>query len=291
MSKNNYFKNKTILITGANQGLGYQIAKRFAIKNANLILCGRDKKKNLIANKNIKYLSKGKVLFYNLDISESVKVDNFFKNFLKFKKIDILINNAGIYGPIGKTENLKWKEWKETININLLGSVYFINKILPHFRKNNYGKIIQMSGGGAASAFPNFSPYAVSKAGIVRFIENVSLETKGKKIFANAIAPGTIDTRMLDKVIKSNPSIVGENFYKTSVRHKKNGGTDINKILDLIEFLSHKKSDGISGKLISVLWDNWQNFNKIKKYLNKSDVGNLRRIAGRDRKLGLFDND
>ena len=59
----------------------------------------------------------------------------------------------------------------------------------------------------------------------------------------------------------------------------------------MIEFLSHKKSDGISGKLISVLWDNWQNFNKIKKYLNKSDVGNLRRIAGRDRKLGLFDND
>ena len=52
-----------------------------------------------------------------------------------------------------------------------------------------------------------------------------------EKIFANAIAPGTIDTRMLDKVIKSNPSIVGENFYKTSVRHKKNGGTDINKIL------------------------------------------------------------
>ena len=81
MSKNNYFKNKTILITGANQGLGYQIAKRFAIKNANLILYGRDKKKNLIANKNIKYLSKGKVLFYNLDISESVKVDNFFKKF------------------------------------------------------------------------------------------------------------------------------------------------------------------------------------------------------------------
>ena len=85
------------------------------------------------------------------------KVDKFFKkNFKKYKKIDVLINNAGIYGPKGSFENISWSELKRTLNINLLGSLYFIKKILPHFKKNNSGKIIQFSGGGASSAFPFF---------------------------------------------------------------------------------------------------------------------------------------
>ena len=63
------------------------------------------------------------------------------------------------------------------------------NKIIPHFKKKRYGKIIQISGGGAASAFPFFSPYSVSKVGIVRFIENISIELKKYNIYANSIAP------------------------------------------------------------------------------------------------------
>ena len=63
----------------------------------------------------------------------------------------------------------------------------------------------------------------------------------------------------------------------------------MNKILKCIEFFCHKKSDGISGKLISVLWDNWHKFPNYKKILGKSDVGNIRRIAGRDRNNNFFD--
>ena len=64
-------------------------------------------------------------------------------------------------------------------------------------------KIIQLAGGGAASPFPNFSSYAVSKIGIVRFIENLSVELSNKKIYANSIAPDIVNTRMLDKVIET----------------------------------------------------------------------------------------
>ena len=63
----------------------------------------------------------------------------------------------------------------------------------------------------------------------------------------------------------------------------------MSKILDCIEFLCHKKSDGISGKLVSVLWDNWQKFYNYKKILSKSDLGNIRRITGKDRKFKFFD--
>ena len=163
------------------------------------------------------------------------------------------------------------------------------NKIIPHFKKKRYGKIIQISGGGAASAFPFFSPYAVSKVGIVRFIENISIELKKYNIYANSIAPGPVNTRMLDQVLKAGPKKVGKTYFQKSIKQKKKGGTDINKVLNLIEFLAHKKSDKISGKLISALWDNWKVFSKNKKKLNSSDFGNLRRITGRERNLKFFD--
>ena len=75
-----------------------------------------------------------------------------------------------------------------------------IKKILPHFKKNNSGKIIQFSGGGASSTFPFFSPYSISKTAIVRFVENLSKEIEGSNIAINAIAPGPVNTRMLDEV-------------------------------------------------------------------------------------------
>jgi len=292
MNNKNYFKNKTFLITGANQGLGLEIAKYFAAKGSNLIICARNKKKLNTAKKLLENLSSpSRIKSYELDISNNTKVDSFFSKILKKNKIDILINNAGVYGPKGKSEELSWKEWKNTININLLGSIYIINKIIKYFKKRKHGKIIQIAGGGAASCFPLFSPYAVSKAGLVRFVENISKEVENKNIFINAIAPGPINTRMLDEVLRTGPKKVGKSFYENAIKQKENGGTDILKIISLVEYLSHKKSNGISGKLISVLWDNWKIFHKKIDILKKSDVGTLRRISGRDRGLSFFDHD
>ena len=287
---NNYFKKKTFIITGANQGLGLEIAKHFYQLGANIILCARDKKKLINVIKLFTKKSDQIIIAEKCDVSKPKDVDMFFKKILKkVKNIDVLINNAGIYGPKGNIENISWKDFKKTLDINLFGSIYFVKKIIPYFKKKNKGKIIQISGGGAASPLPFFSAYATSKAGIVRFVENVSKELNTYKIDINAIAPGPINTRMLDEVLRENPKNVGRTFYKKSVIQKKNGGTDIKKILYCIEFLSHKKSDRISGKLISVLWDNWKNFNKFKKDLRSSDIGNLRRVTGRERNLNFFD--
>ena len=286
----NYFKKKTFIITGANQGLGLEIAKHFYQLGSNIAICARDKNKLLQVKKQLKPKPNQIIIIEKCDVSKSNEIDIFFKKIeKKFKNIDVLINNAGVYGPKGKMEDTSWKDFKKTLDINLFGSIYFTKKIIPYFKKKNKGKIIQISGGGAASPLPFFSAYATSKAGIVRFVENISEELKSYNIDINAIAPGPINTRMLDEVLTKQPKEVGELFYKKSLKQKKNGGTDIKKILECIEFLSYKKSDGISGKLISVLWDNWKNFNKYKKILKKSDVGNLRRIIGRDRKLNFFD--
>ncbi len=285
-----YFKKKNILITGGSQGLGLNVAQYFYKLGSNIIICAREKKKLDDIKQFFKKNKKQIIIIEKCDVAKFHEVDVFFNKILKkIKNIDILINNAGIYGPKGKLEDLSWKEYQKTLNINLLGSIYFIKKVIPYFKKRKKGKIIQMSGGGAASPLPFFSAYATSKAGIVRFVENIAKELMSYKIDINAIAPGPINTRMLDEVLRENPKTIGRSFYKKSLEQKKNGGTDIMKIIKCVEFLCHKKSDGISGKLISVLWDNWNDFNKYKKFLRNSDVGNIRRITGKDRKLSFFD--
>ncbi len=287
---NKSFKNKNIIITGANQGIGLEMATHFYKKGANVIICARNKDKLNTVKKLFKKNKNQEIIVKRCDISKTKEVDNFlYKIIKKQKKIDILINNAGIYGPKGKFDTLSWRHIKQTFDINLFGSIYLIKKILPHFKKHNNGKIIQMSGGGAASPLPYFSAYASSKAGIVRFVENISKELESYKIDINAIAPGPINTRMLDEVLRERPEVVGRSFYKKSLIQKKNGGTDIKKILNCIEFLCNKKSDGISGKLISVLWDDWITFPNYKKKLKETDLGNLRRITGKDRKINFFD--
>ena len=280
------FKNKVVIITGASKGYGYNISRKFLIKGANIVICSRNLKDIKTAYSKLVRIKKKnqKILYFATDVSKISEVKNLINQTIKtFKKIDILINNAGIYGPKGKIEKINLDEFVKTININLLGSIYLCKEIIPHLKKNKQGKIIQLSGGGAASPLPFISAYAASKAAIVRFVENLSEELKSDKIDINAVAPGPLNTRMLDEVIKSGPKVVGESFYQKSLIQKKNGGTPFNEVDDLILFLASDYSNGISGKLISAIWDKWSDWVEYKKLLNSSDMYTLRRVTASDK--------
>ena len=91
------------------------------------------------------------------------------------------------------------------MRVNLFGSVLCCRAVLPHFRANGYGKIIQLSGGGATSPLPRLSAYAASKAAIVRFAETLAEELRGTGIDVNAIAPGALNTRLLERGARGRP--------------------------------------------------------------------------------------
>ena len=287
--KTNYdykFKDKVALITGASKGLGYEIAKSYLKYGSNLVICSSNSnniKKSYIKLKKIK--KKNQKIFYLVADVSSPKQVKKLVNFTiqKFKKIDILINNAGIYGPKGYIEKINWHDWVKTIEVNLFGSILLCRAVIPYFKKNNKGKIIQLSGGGAASPSPRISGYAVSKVGIVRFIENLSEEVKKYNIDINAVAPGAINTNMLNEVLREGPKKIGMYYYQKALKQKKLGGSSFKAACDLILFLGSKYSDGIKGKLVSALWDDWKNWPKYKKILKNSDIYTLRRITTKDR--------
>jgi len=283
---------KVAIITGANQGLGFEIAKKYAAAGANLMLCARNEHLLDNALRKVKeYVVDDQVILaQKVDVSNEMDVSSVIEStFNQLGVCHILVNNAGIYGPKGDIEEVDWAEWIKAIEINVYGSVLMCRKLIPRFKQQRYGKVIQLSGGGATNPLPKISAYAVSKAAIVRFAETLAEEVRGSGIDVNAIAPGALNTRMLEEVLKAGPEMVGKEFYERSLKQQESGGASIERAAELALFLASSLSDGITGKLISAAWDNWEEWPKHLSELNKSDVYTLRRIVGRDRNINWGD--
>jgi 3-oxoacyl-[acyl-carrier protein] reductase len=264
---------KNILLTGATKGLGFEILNYYVSKGYNLILISKNKKKLLNLKK--KYKKIINLNIFAVDLAKVERLNNTIKKIIKkFKKIDILINNAGVWGPIGNFDKNNWKKWLEALNINLISSSYLIKSVLPIMKKNNFGRIVQLSGGGATSPMPNFSSYAVSKTAVVRLVETISEECRSFNININAVAPGPMNTNMLNIALKSGKEKVGEYHYNKLLQQKRKGGVGFYRTLSLIDFLIRNRK--VSGKLISAIWDPWNKINFKKKIKNK-DIYTLRR--------------
>jgi len=193
------------------------------------------------------------------------------------------VNNAGVYGPIGPVEENDWAEWTQALTINLLGTVAFCRAAVPGMRRRGYGKIVNLSGGGATAPLPRFSAYAASKAAVVRFTETLAEELKDARVDVNAIAPGALNTRLLDEVLAAGPERAGPAFFDRSLKQRDDGGVPLAKGAALAVFLASAESDGISGRLLSAVWDDWAGLPSKRDALAASDVFTLRRIVPADR--------
>ena len=280
-------RGKVAIVTGASQGFGLAVARQFVVEGASVAICARDA---ILLEEVCLELAKAttqgeqKVVSFAVDVSKKDEVEDFVQQVVQdLGRVDILVNNAGVYGPMGEIETIDWNEWVQAIEINLFGSILMSRAALPYLKGQRSGKIIQLSGGGATNPMPRLSAYAVSKAGIVRFVETLAEEVKEFGIDVNAIAPGALNTRLLEEVLQAGPEKVGEGFYQKSLQQKESGGASLEIGVGLAVFLGSSASDGITGKLISGLWDNWSEWPQHLEELQQSDVYALRRITGRDR--------
>lgn len=278
-------KNKNAVITGANRGLGKAIATEFVKQGANILICARDAQLLMETRKEL--LEYGTDVYAcKVDVANKMNLYKLYNNSTSyFDKIDILVNNAGIQGAKGLIEETNWDEWEKTINTNLMSVVYLCKLFIPHFKKNKCGKIINISGGGAANPRAFFSAYAVSKAGVVRFTETIAEELKEYNIDCNSVAPGALNTRLLDEVLEAGPNKIGREAYNKFLKQKEQGGSSIEKASKLCSFLASESSNGITGKLISAPWDNWKDLPNHITELKTTDVYTLRRILPEDRNL------
>jgi len=281
-------KDRGIVITGASQGLGKAIAEACIAEGAHVVICARDEQ--LLDQARAAFVARAsdgqQVIAQCADVSNPGDVHRLFETASnKLPRLDGLVNNAGIYGPKGTLEEVDLQAWWKSVEINLLGVALTCSEVLPVFRRQNYGKIVNLSGGGATAPLPRISAYAASKAAVVRLTETLAEETMGSGIDVNAIAPGALNTRLLDEVLSEAPERVGAGFHERARKQKEQGGVPLEKGADLCVFLLSAASDGITGRLISAVWDPWRDLPSHLEELRRSDIYTLRRIVPEDRGL------
>jgi 3-oxoacyl-[acyl-carrier protein] reductase len=275
-----------VIVTGASVGLGRCIAAAFLREGANVVICGRDPKALKSAADELARDARPGARLHAVcaDVSERGNVERLVSETITtFGRLDVLVNNAAVQGPLGPIEAVDWDDWAKTIQINLLGPALTMRAVLPLFKQQGRGKIINLSGGGATGPRPRASAYAASKAALVRLTETVAEETRGTGVDVNSIAPGALNTRLLEEVLAAGPEGIGEREYRRAVDQKANGGSRPEDAADLCVFLASSESNGITGKLLSAVWDPWRTVASHREELSTSDIYTLRRIVPSDR--------
>ena len=190
--------NRVAIVTGGAQGFGLAITKRFIESGAKVLVWDKDTEYlNKVDLKNTHKIE--------VDVSNYKNVENAFAESLTHEnKIDILINNAGIAGPNFKTWDYPLEEWQKVIDIDLSGVFYCCKTIVPHFIKNNYGRIVNISSIAGKEGNPNAMPYSAAKAGVIALTKSLGKELAENNISVNCVTPAPAKTRIFDQITQEH---------------------------------------------------------------------------------------
>ena len=192
---NNYdFKDRVAIITGGGQGIGLSVAERILLSGGKVSIWDRDEKllKELSARSDA---SKLQVL--NVDIGDLKSVEAATKSVIeKFKRIDILINNAAIVGPNANTWEYPPDAFAEVVHIGLVGTFFVSRTVIPHMIARNYGRIVNLSSVAGKEGNPGAPAYSSMKAGVLALTKSMGKELAKYNIAVNAVTPAVAKTAM-----------------------------------------------------------------------------------------------
>lgn len=272
-------ENKKAVILGGSRGIGKAIAGAYLKEGAQVFLVARNADELHGALQDLAQW--GSATSAAADVSRQEDMQHVAEQIGHlWGNVDILVNGAGIYGPIGPLTEIDPGEWKKTIDINLFGTFLATRAFAP-LMKVHGGSIINFVGGGEGP-YSNFSAYASSKGGVARFTETAAAELASSKIRVNAIAPGAVNTKFLDDLLAAGPEKAGKDTYEKSIKQKESGGISPEKAAALCIFLASDASIGLSGKILSVVWDHYEDFPKNMKEIMSSDVYTMRRVKPKE---------
>ena len=238
-------KNKVVIITGASRGIGLSIAEQFASQGATLAICSTNHDKatalatSLSDQFNVPVFGKG------VDISSFESTGAFIQDVIQaFGKVDVLINNAGI-----TRDNLLLRmneaDWADVIHTNL-NSVFNTTKgVIKSMMKNKFGRIINISSVVGLMGNPGQANYAASKAGMIAFTKSAAKEYGKKNITINAIAPGFIQTDMIETL----PNDYLDNIIDSIPMSRLGKPDDVAKAC---VFLASEDANYITGQVLSI---------------------------------------
>ena len=197
-------KNKNAVITGAAQGFGLAISKRFASSGANLFLIDKDETELNVA-KEIKEIKNSVSQTYTGDITNFEEIKSTINSIIQnYSNIDIFVNNAGIAGPSFKTWEYPQNDWKSVVDIDLNGTFNCCKAVVPFMIKQNYGRIVNIASIAGKEGNPNASAYSAAKAGVIALTKSLGKELAEYNIAVNCVTPAAAKTRIFDQISKEH---------------------------------------------------------------------------------------
>lgn len=253
-------KDKVVLVTGGNKGIGFGIVDVFAGEGARVVFTGRNEFDGQEALKELRM--KGlHCEFVQADVSDPSSMNSLVKYMkAKYHRIDILIHNAGIY-PEVRLEDMTLEDWDHVMNINLRGSFICVKEVMPYMKEQNYGKIVIISSiTGPRTGNPGLAHYAASKGGVDGFIRTACLELAPYHINVNGVAPGNIMTPGMKNSL-------GPEYIKAQEESIPSGKLGLPEDIAYASlFLASDEASYITGQIITV--DGGQTLPEAKDQVN-----------------------
>lgn len=192
------FSGRTAFVTGVSHGIGRAIALGLAEKQAKLFVCDIDKTALEDTAETARALG-ARVESRCLDVSDEAAVNTAMENAIQtFGKIDILINNAGIYNTFDLFQDSDPNDWKKKIEVNILGTMYPTKAVLNHMIANRYGRIVNIGSVAGVYGIPNMTDYAMTKGAVIAFTKSLAKEVAPFGVTVNAVSPGSISVNGSD---------------------------------------------------------------------------------------------
>ncbi|MGQ0547290.1 MAG: SDR family oxidoreductase [Betaproteobacteria bacterium] len=235
-------KGMRVLVTAGGAGIGRAIAQTFLEHGAKVHTCDIDAatKPDTVC-----------------DVAKVAEVDRLFDQVNQnLGGLDVLVNNAGIAGPTAKVEDIRPEDWERTIAVDLTGMFYCTRKTMPMIKRAGGGSIVNLSSAAGRHGFPQRTPYASAKWGVVGFTKSLAVEAGPDKVRVNAILPGLVDGERIERVIAAKAKATGvshEEFRRklletTSLR----SAVSAQDIANMALFLCTKPGERITGQAIPV---------------------------------------
>jgi 3-oxoacyl-[acyl-carrier protein] reductase len=258
-----------IIIVGGTGGIGAAVVNALAARGDRILATGRDPGR-------LAALAERGVAVHRLDLRDPACGADLAAVAAAqgFDALDGLVLAAGGLGPIGPTRGVDPDALGATVGEHVVGPLRVIQALAPLLDAAPSPSVVMFSGGGATGAFPRYSAYALAKVATVRMVENLASEEPGWRV--NAVAPGFVATGIHEATLAADPTAVGPYYAETEERLK--NATPPEVAAGLVAFLLSDESAGITGRLISAVWDPWSDTEAGAVLRGDGDFGRLRRI-------------
>lgn len=250
MSNEEEFRGASVLITGASGGVGAEAVHYFHGRGANVTAVDVNRKALDRVEMELKP-SGVESLFLPTDVTVEAEVQELFERVLaSFGKIDVVLNVAGVLGPITPTESYPLDAFEHVLRVNVLGPFLTMKIALPHMKAAQTGAIVNVSSVSGVYGVANEIGYGASKAAVVQMTKNAAKEYGAHGVRVNAIAPGWIDTPMKTQLTEGWTA-QGRSLASVDFGPAGRAASTL-EIVDALAYLASSRASYINGSLLAV---------------------------------------